>query len=84
MFSMATVAMSTKMPTASASPPSVIRLMVWPVSQSASSDASNDSGIVMTTTSALRQSRRNSRTISPVSSAPSMPSSVSPAIAPVT
>ena len=62
------------MPTASASPPSVIRLIVLPVSHSAMTAAIKASGMLSTTTSALRQSRRNSSTISPVSTAPSSPS----------
>ena len=37
MFSISTVASSTRMPIASARPPSVMRLIVWPVSQSATS-----------------------------------------------
>ena len=45
MFSMATVASSTRMPMASASPPSVIRLIVCPVSQSATTAAISASGM---------------------------------------
>ena len=71
MFSIATVASSTRMPTASARPPSVMTLMVWPAPHSAITAASSANGIVTTTMPALRQSRRNTSTISPVSSAPS-------------
>ena len=71
MFSIATVASSTRMPTASARPPSVMMLMVWPAPQSATTAASSANGIVMTTIAELRQSRRNTSTIRPVSSAPS-------------
>ena len=45
MFSMVTVASSTRMPTASASPPSVITLMVSPNTDSAVIDARMASGI---------------------------------------
>ena len=71
MFSMATVASSTKMPTASARPPSVITLIVCPAPQSAITAASNANGMVTTTMPALRLSRRNTSTINPVKSAPS-------------
>ena len=70
MFSMATVASSTRMPTASARPPSVMMLMVWPAPHNATTAVSSAKGIVMTTIAELRQSRRNSSTISPVSRAP--------------
>ena len=71
MFSIATVASSTRMPTASASPPSVMMLIVWPAPHSATTAVSSANGIVTTTMAELRQSRRNSSTIRPVSSAPS-------------
>ena len=70
MFSIATVASSTRMPTASARPPSVMTLIVWPAPHNAITAASNAKGIVTTTMPALRQSRRNTSTISPVRSAP--------------
>ncbi len=78
MFSTSTVASSTRMPTASARPPSVIRLIVCPVSHSATTAAIRASGMFSTTTSALRQSRRNTSTISPVSTAPNAPSVARP------
>ena len=74
MFSTATVASSTRMPTARASPPSVIRWMDCPLTQSAKAAASSASGMFTTTMNAVRQSRRNSSTIRPVSSAPRPPS----------
>jgi len=49
-------------------------LMVCPAPQRATTAVSNAKGIVMTTINALRQSRRNSRTMRPVSNAPSKPS----------
>ena len=70
MFSIATVASSTRMPTASASPPSVMMLIVCPAAHNAAAAARSANGIVVTTIAALRQSRRNSSTTSPVSSAP--------------
>ncbi len=66
MFSIATVASSTRIPTASASPPSVMMLMVWPSTASASSDVSTASGIVIAMISVARQLPRNSRIISAV------------------
>src|SRR5581483_4829753 len=66
MFSTSTVGSSTRMPTASASPPSVMRLSVWPVSQSETTAPRSASGIFRTTTKTLRQSRRNRSTIKPV------------------
>ncbi len=78
MLSMTTVASSTRTPTASARPPRVMMLTVWPVSQSQMTAASSANGMVATTIRALRQSRRNSSTISPVSSAPSSPSRIRP------
>ena len=67
MFSMVTVAMSTRMPIASAMPPSDMMLIVLPVTQSPNNDPSSASGMVGTTTITLLKSRRNRRIISPVS-----------------
>ena len=74
MFSISTVASSTSTPTASASPPSVMMLIVCPAIHSSTTAPSSAKGMVNTTMIALRQSRRNSSTIRPVSSAPSSPS----------
>ena len=71
MASIATVASSTRMPTAKASPPKVMRLMVCPQSQRPSTARSSASGMLTTTTSVLRASRRKTKTIRPVSTAPS-------------
>ena len=84
MFSIETVASSTRMPTANARPPSVMMLTVCLVIHSASTALINERGILMTTMNALRQSRRNRRIIKPVSSAPRAPSSVRPPMARVT
>ena len=51
--------LSTRMPIASASPPSVMRLIVCPVSHSPTTAPIIASGMLTTTISALRQSRRN-------------------------
>ncbi len=69
MFSIITVASSTRMPTASASPPSVITLMVCPNQDSARIEHRIDSGIEVATISVERQEPRNSSTVSPVSTA---------------
>ena len=63
-FSISTVASSTRMPTASARPPSVITLMVCPSRLRMQSEARIESGIEMQTISVLRQLPRNSRIIS--------------------
>ena len=81
MFSMTTVDMSTSTPIARARPPSVMMLTVCPVSHRPSSAPMSASGMLTTTIAALRQSRRNSSTMMPVSNAPSAPSNVSPSIA---
>ena len=69
MFSIVTVASSTRMPTASASPPSVMTLIVSPSAESTVSEARMASGIEMLMISVERQLPRNSRIISPVSAA---------------
>ena len=74
MFSTSTVDSSTRMPMASARPPRVIRLIVCPVSHSAIRAPHKANGMFRTTTMTLRQSRKNSSTIRPVSPAPMSPS----------
>ncbi len=74
MFSMVTVAMSTRMPIASAMPPSDMMLIVLPVTQSPTNDPRRESGMVATTTITLLMSRRNRRIMSPVKPAPINPS----------
>ena len=69
MFSISTVASSTRMPTASASPPSVMMFSVWPRAQSATIATRIDSGMLIVTISVLRHEPRNSRISSPVSDA---------------
>jgi hypothetical protein len=84
MFSTSTVASSTRMPTARARPPKVIRLTVCPVAHRATSAPIRANGMLSTTTMTLRQSRRNKRTIRPVRRAPSAPSPATPPMARVT
>ena len=55
MFSIVTVASSTRMPTASASPPRVMMLMVSPRKPSTMTEARIDSGIETAMMSVLRQ-----------------------------
>ena len=81
MFSMATVASSTRMPTASASPPRVIRLMVSPSALRMAIEVSTESGMESAMMSVLRQEPRNSRIISAVSAAAMTPSRTTPVMA---
>ena len=81
MFSISTVASSTRMPTASASPPSVITLSVWPIALRIASDVRIESGIDVITTRVLRQLPRKSRIITPVRNAATAPSVSTPVIA---
>ena len=60
MFSTSTVASSTRMPTASARPPSVMMLIVSPSALSTISEVSTESGIETAMISVLRQLPRNS------------------------
>ena len=55
MFSIVTVESSTRMPTASARPPSVMVLMVWPSAESTAIEVRIDSGIETMTISVERQ-----------------------------
>ena len=66
MFSIATVASSTRIPTASASPPRVMMLMVSPSANRTMIEVRIESGIEMAMISVLRQLPRNSRIISAV------------------
>ncbi len=67
MFSMVTVASSTRIPIASVSPPSVIRLMVSPSALSARIDDRMDKGIDTAMMQVLRQLPRKSRISAAVS-----------------
>ncbi len=76
MFSMVTVASSTRMPTASASPPSVMTLMVSPSTDRVASEARTESGIDVAMMRVERQLPMNSSTIRPVSEAAITPSRI--------
>ena len=80
MFSIATVASSTRMPTASARPPSVMMLIVSPSALSTMIDVRIDSGIETAMISVLRQLPRNSRIISAVRQAAITASRTTPLI----
>ena len=82
-FSIVTVASSTRMPTASAAPPSVITLSVSPAA-SAAIAASTASGMDAAMISVERQLPRNSRIIADVSAAAIRPSRATPLTAPLT
>ena len=71
---MVTVESSTRMPTASARPPSVIVLMVSPRKWSTTIDVRIESGIEIITMRVDRHDPRNSRIISAVSPAAIAPS----------
>ena len=81
MFSIATVASSTRMPTASARPPSVMMLIVSPSALSAMIDDRIDSGIDTAMISVLRQLPRKIRIISAVRQAEMIASRTTPSIA---
>ena len=69
MFSIITVASSTRMPTASARPPSVMTLMSCPMADSAMTDDRMDSGIDAATISVERQLPTKTSTAMPASRA---------------
>ena len=83
-FSIVTVELSTRMPTASASPPSVMVLSVWPMKYRTTIDVRIDRGIEIMTIRVDRHDPRNSRIISPVSPAAIAPSRSTLAIDDVT
>ena len=78
MFSISTVASSTRMPTASASPPSVMMLMVSPSALSRMIETKIESGIEIEMTMVGRQSPRKSRIMAAVSAAAIRPSRNTP------
>ena len=78
MFSISTVASSTRMPTASAMPPSVMVLSDWPSAHRTMIEVRIDSGIEVATISVLRHEPRNSRIIRAVSPAAIAPSLSTP------
>ena len=81
MFSIVTVASSTRMPTASARPPSVMMLMVSPRKLSTMTEVRIESGIETAMIRVLRQLPRKSRIIRPVRQAAMIASRITPLIA---
>ncbi len=79
-FSIPTVASSTRMPTASASPPSVITLSVWPSAASPMIEHRMASGIDVAMMSVLRQLPRKSRIMRAVRHAAIIASRTTPEI----
>ena len=84
MFSIVTIAWSTRMPTESARPPSVIRFRVSPSMCSTRIEARIESGIVRAMISVERQLPRKSSTIAAVSPAASSASKTTPCTAALT
>src|SRR5260370_873793 len=78
MFSMVTVASSTRMPTARANPPRVMMLMVSPRKLRIMTDVKMDSGIEMAMINVLRHLPKNTKIISPVRHAAMMASRMTP------
>ena len=78
MFSIVTVASSTRMPTASARPPSVMMLSVSPSAERVAIEPSTDSGIEVAMISVERQLPRKIRIIRLVSAAAMTPSRTTP------
>ncbi len=78
LFSISTVASSTRMPTASARPPSVITLSDWLRTFNMMTEVRIDSGIEVMTMSVLRHDPRNSRIISAVRHPAMTPSRTTP------
>ena len=78
MLSIVTVASSTSMPTASASPPKVMMLSVSPIAESAAIAPRIASGIDVVTIRVERQLPRKSRIIRLVSAAAITPSRITP------
>ena len=78
MFSISTVASSTRMPTAKARPPSVMTFSVSPIAPMMMMDTRIDSGIDTMTISVLRHEPRNTRIISPVRPAAMTASRITP------
>ena len=69
MFSIITVASSTRIPTASARPPSVMTLIVWPSTDNPMMELRIDSGMEVETISVERQLPTNTSTANPASTA---------------
>ena len=81
MFSMVTVASSTKMPTASASPPRVMMLMLSPSALRTQIDVRIDKGMETAMIRVLRQLPRNRRIMTAVRQAAMIASRTTPVTA---
>ena len=81
MFSMVTVASSTKIPTASANPPRVMMLRVSPMQYRAMMEVNIDNGIDTAMMQVLRQLPRNTRINAAVSAAAITASRTTPLMA---
>ena len=84
MFSISTVASSTRMPTASASPPRVMMLIVSPSSESMISETRMESGMETAMIRVERQLPRKTRIMKPVRQAAMTASRTTPVMAPRT
>ena len=78
MFSISTVASSTRMPTANANPPSVMMLMVSPRALKQMIDVRIESGMETAMITVLRQLPRNTRIMNPVRHAAMIASRTTP------
>src|SRR5258708_8059685 len=83
-FSIVTVASSTSRPTASAKPPRLIVLMVWPKALKTAIEAKMDNGIEIAMITVLRQSPKKIRIMTAVSRAAIAASRTTPSIESVT
>ena len=84
MFSIVTVASSTRIPTAKARPPRVIRLMVSPSANMIRMEDSTDNGIDTAMITVLRQLPRNNKIIKAVKAAAMRASCITPLMAALT
>ena len=84
MFSISTVASSTRIPTAKANPPSVMMLMVSPSALSTTREVRMESGMETAIIKVLRQLPRNRRIIAAVSRAAMRASLTTPLMAALT
>ena len=84
MFSMVTVASSTKIPTARDKPPRIMMLRVWPSADRAVMEQSTARGMEVAMMTVERQLPRNSRIIRLVSAAAITPSLITPEMAALT
>ena len=84
MFSIVTVASSTKIPTANAKPPNVIKLIVSPIADSIKIADKTDNGIETAMITVLRQLPKKSKIIAAVKQAAIKASRKTPSMADLT